>query len=119
VRIVPVTGGKSVLLVDDATAGTLLPDGSTLAVECGGFDGAICIAHADGTNLRVLVRSPSLGPKWSPDGTLIAYNDQADGPTGNKVFVVDVATGETTFVALPVSEWLDDHTLIIENFGPP
>jgi Tol biopolymer transport system component len=112
VRIVPVTGGKSVLLVGTGT-GTISPDGSTLAVRCS--DG-ICVAHADGTNLRALVSGPQLfGPKWSPDGTRIAYNDQADGPTGNKVFVVDVATGETTIVAHGfLEDWLDDHTLIIE-----
>ena len=35
-----------------------------------------------------------------------------------KVFVVDVPTGETTFVAEGfVSDWLDDHTLIIERFA--
>jgi Tol biopolymer transport system component len=112
VRIVPVTGGKSVLLPGTGM-GTISPDGSTLAVRCS--DG-ICVAQADGTNLRVLVSGPSLfGPEWSPDGTRIAYGDQADGPTGNKVFVVDVATGETTFVADGfVNDWLDDHTLIIE-----
>jgi Tol biopolymer transport system component len=118
VRIVPVTGGKSVLLVDGGTVGTLSPDGSTLAVGgCGSrLGGGLCIAHADGTNLRPLVSGPQLfGPKWSPDGTRIAYNDQADGPTGNKVFVVDVATGETTFVADGfMDDWLDDHTLIIQ-----
>jgi dipeptidyl aminopeptidase/acylaminoacyl peptidase len=109
VRIVPVTGGKSVLLVDGATVGTLSPDGSTLAV--GG-----CGRRFGGGNLRALVSGPQLfGPKWSPDGMRIAYNDQADGPTGNKVFVVEVATGETTFVADGfVDDWLDDHTLIIE-----
>jgi Tol biopolymer transport system component len=112
VRIVPVTGGKSVLLPGTGM-GTISPDGSTLAVRCS--DG-ICVAHADGTNLRVLVSGPSLfGPKWSPDGTRIAYGDQADGPTRNKVFVVDVTTGETTFVANGfLEDWLDDHTLIIE-----
>jgi WD40 repeat protein len=126
VRIVPVTGGKSVLLVDGGTGGTLSPDGSTLAVACdnpfGGpltIEPGICIAHADGTNLRALVSGSLLfGPKWSPDGTRIAYNDQAAGPTGNKVFVVDVATGETTFVDEGIADdWLDDHTLIIENVG--
>jgi hypothetical protein len=31
---------------------------------------------------------------------------------------VDVATGETTFVAEGIAaEWLDDHTLIIEREG--
>ena len=115
VRIVPVTGGKSVLLVDDAMSGTLSPDGSTLAVGCGyPFPDRICIGHADGTNLRVLVRSPSLEPKWSPDGTRIAYVN-LENPPGDRVLVVDVATGATTFVAEgTVPEWLDDHTLIVE-----
>jgi Tol biopolymer transport system component len=121
VRIVPVTGGKSVLLVDRATPGTLSPDGSTLAMGCERFDGGLCIAHADGTNLRVLVSvsgPPWFGPRWSPDGTRIAYINPENNPADSRVFVVDVATGETTFVAQgDWSEWLDDHTLIIENVG--
>jgi Tol biopolymer transport system component len=120
VRIVPVTGGKSVLLVGggksdvEAAFGTLSPDGSTLAVGCSGRLDGICIADAQGTNLRALVSDPFVfGPKWSPDGTRIAYNY---GDTGEvKVFVVDVAAGETTFVAEGTfPEWLDDHTLIVE-----
>jgi dipeptidyl aminopeptidase/acylaminoacyl peptidase len=120
-RIVPVRGGKSVLLVGggkndvEAVLGTLSPDGSTLAASCLGRLEGICIAHADGTNLRVLVNGPSLvGPNWSPDGTRIAYTNANANPY--TVFVVDVATGETTFVAEgTVSEWLDDHTLIVEH----
>ena len=82
-------------------------------MACSGRLEGICIAHADGTNLRALVSGPALTyPKWSPDGTRIAYTDQF---TGVKVFVVDVATGETTFVAPGfASDWLDDHTLILE-----
>ena len=78
----------------------------------------ICIAHADGTNLRVLVSGPSLiGPTWSPDGSRIAYYTDAEQPIGEyKIFVVDVATGETTFVADGTTpDWLDDDTLIIEG----
>ena len=97
VRIVPVTGGKSVPLVG-GTLGTFSPDGSTFAVECGQFADGICIADADGTKPRVLVRSRSVEPKWSPDGTRIAYLNPEYNPD-NRVFVVDVATGETTFVA--------------------
>jgi Tol biopolymer transport system component len=127
VRIVPVTGGKSVLLVGggkndfQATLGTLSPDGSTLATSCWGPGlNGICIAHAEGTNLRALVSGPGVfGPRWSPDGTRIAYIN-AKQPVGEyKIFVVDVATGKTTFVAEGTShEWLDDHTLIIEHVSP-
>ena len=75
----------------------------------------ICIANADGTNLRVLVSGRAFGPTWSPDGTRIAYINLENEPIG-RVFVVDVATGETTFVAEGTwAEWLDDHTLIIET----
>jgi WD40 repeat protein len=113
-QIVPVTGGKSVLLVGGAGPGRLSPDGSTLAVLCGyRLDGGLCIAHADGTHLHVLVRSPSWAPTWSPDGTRIAYVNVENNPQAT-VFVVDVATGETTFVAEGNwPQWLDDHTLII------
>jgi len=123
VRITPVTGGKSILLVGGkhdvhGMLGTLSPDGSTLAASCWGSEltAGMCIAHADGTNLRVLVSGSLVGGKWSPDGTRIAYTNA--NATANKVFVVDVATGETTFVAEGfASDWLDDHTLIIERFA--
>jgi Tol biopolymer transport system component len=115
---VPVTGGNSYPLVGGFSA-TLSPDGSTVAVECAPWRDGICIANADGTNVRVLVRSRSVEPKWSPDGTRISYINLEYNPGGG-IFVVDVATGETTFVAEgTVSEWFDDHTLIIENFGSP
>jgi Tol biopolymer transport system component len=118
VRIVRVTGGKSVPLVG-GTLGTLSPDGSTFAVECGQFADGICIADADETKARVLVRGRLVEPKWSPDGTRISYINLEYNPDGG-IFVVDVATGETTFVAEGIAaDWLDDHTLIIENSGPP
>jgi WD40-like Beta Propeller Repeat len=120
VRIVPVTGGKSVPLVG-GTLGTLSPDGSTFAVECGQFADGICIADAADVDelARVLVRGRLVEPKWSPDSTRIAYLNLENNPD-DRVFVVDVATGETTFVAEGIAaDWLDDHTLIIENSGPP
>jgi Tol biopolymer transport system component len=127
---VPVTGGKSTLLVGggkndvQASFPTFSPDGSALAVGCSGprFEG-LCIADADGTNLRELVSGTGsidvfnasvYGPEWSPDGTRIAYTNRATD--NERVFVVDVATGETTFVDEGrFDDWLDDHTLIIEH----
>jgi Tol biopolymer transport system component len=122
VLIVPVTGGKSVLLVGggkndvEAWVGRFSPDGSMLAVACSGRLEGICIAHADGTNLRTLVSGLLSGPSWSPDGTRIAYTDA--NTNANIVFVVDVATGDTTFVAEGALEaWLDDQTLIVQAEG--
>jgi Tol biopolymer transport system component len=49
-------------------------------------------------------------PRWSPDGTGIAYSN------GSAVYLVDVATGETTKVAHGGQpEWLDANTLIIQR----
>ena len=120
VRIVRVTGGKRASRSSAGLSrGTLSPDGSRYAVECGQFADGICIGDADETKARVLVRGRLVEPKWSPDSTRISYINLEYNPDGG-VFVVDVATGDTTFVAEgTAAEWLDDHTLIIENFGSP
>ena len=128
-RIVPVTGGMSVLLVGggkndfQATLGTLSPDGSTLAtfVLGPGVETGICIAHADGTNLRALVSGPGvLGPRWAPDGTRIAYINTKQ-PIGR----IQDLRGRHRHRRRPPSwprgirtEWLDNHTLIIEHVSP-
>jgi Tol biopolymer transport system component len=116
VLAVPVAGGASVpLLGGDGVSARLpefSPDGSLLSYSCGGsWD--LCLANADGTDARVLVAGGHPG-SWSPDGTRIAYW------TGLRlsVYVVDVATGESTRVAegaLPT--WLDGHTLTVEADG--
>jgi hypothetical protein len=122
VRTVPVTGGESLRLMGGQFRGgrlsgqafSLSPDGSLLSYNCEGF-GALCIANADGTDARVLAR-PTAGNgifagSWSPDGTRIPYLEFLP----QDVFILDVATGQATYVAEGAwPTWLDDHTLIIE-----
>jgi len=125
VRMVPIAGGESVPLMREQHAdGTaafesarLSPDGSLLSYGCEPT-GSICVANADGTDERVLApfEGDSLnGGVWSPDGTRIAYY----AFHAQDVFVVDVTTGEATYVAEGEgpSTWVDDHTLLIEISG--
>ena len=121
VRIVPITGGRSVRLVGgdgtNAIAPALSPDGSLLYYSCwdrSWVNGALCLANADGTDARVLVGGALLGDlagSWSPDGTRIAYGTWPP----LSIYIVDVATGERTLVAEGAfPTWLDGHTLIVE-----
>jgi Tol biopolymer transport system component len=122
IRIQPVTGVQaSTLEARDRTwdgwqvpaDAQLSPDGSLLSYICAPGP-AVCVANADGSGARVLASADDaiMSARWSPDGTRIAYwvFHQVD------VWVVDVATGEASYVtegAQPV--WLDDHTLIVQQ----
>ena len=118
IRMVPITGGESVRLMEsrgDAIWQVVLsPDGSLLSYNCHDSS-AVCVANADGTGERVLVSGGGdaiNGPRWwSPDGTRIAYYTFH----AQDVFVVDVATGQAIHVAEGSHPtWLDDQTLIVE-----
>ena len=112
---VPATGGKSTLLLRDASFPMFFPDGRRIAFVVpspSDFSGhRIEIASADGRgSRRTLVRADGAiwFPTMSPDGTRIAYAE------GGSIHVVDVSTGESTNVAEGSSaEWLDDRTLIV------
>ena len=118
---IPATGGEPQLVRRDAAHGSYSPDGTTIAYvgrprfekESGAFTGtSIWLADADGKHPRLLVMASGeqeeLGwPRWSPDGTRIAYVDES------AVFVIDVETGQIAKVLDGGEpEWLDDHTLI-------
>ena len=119
---VPVTGGEGsrLVTVSDLAGASVSPDGSLLAYVCNttvgaGTDASLCLANADGSDHRVLVTAsvplPVLRPTWSPDGTRLAYWVFHSW----NVYVIDVASGETTLVGAGSSpSWVDDHTLIIE-----
>jgi len=105
---VPVTGGEPALVRKAATFGDVSPDGTQIAfVEDGGF-GDLFVAPTAGGTAQKLASGEIVVPRWSPDGTRIAYNDGSSA-----VYVVDVQSGEQTLVVntqhLPT--WVDDNTL--------
>jgi basic membrane lipoprotein Med (substrate-binding protein (PBP1-ABC) superfamily)/DNA-binding SARP family transcriptional activator/Tol biopolymer transport system component len=110
---VPVTGGAPTLVLADAAYPAYFPDGthilfvSEMTSHFAG--GSISIADAHGSR-RTLVRATKeiWLPTISPDGSSVAYLD------GGAIYVVDVATGESSKVAFGWSvAWLDNHTLIV------
>lgn len=121
---IPATGGEPQLVRRDAAHGSYSPDGTKIAYlgrpryEGDTFGGtSIWLADADGRDPRLLVMAPGeqeelSWPRWSPDGTRIAYTFQGD------VYVVEVDGGRISKVAdggRP--EWLDDDTLIVARAG--
>ena len=111
---IPSSGGEPTIVLRDAGFGEYSPDGSTIAytrISGGGERGGLWIANADGSDRRQLLAGELIFPRWSPDGTRIAYGDEGESRT----YVFDVATGETTSVAGVSSwpEWVDDDTLLL------
>jgi len=110
---VPVAGGEPTLVVRNASMGVYAPDGGTLAYldSPRGYwtSSRLMVADVDGSDPRLLVQGDRIEfPRWSPDGTRIAYTD-ADG-----IHVVDVFTGETSLVAEGgTSDWFGDDTLVV------
>jgi hypothetical protein len=113
---IPVTGGEPRLVVEDASYPLSVGDGSEIAFVTPNSDDlggdSISIVRADGTSTpRTLVEAQSLilRPTVSPDGTRLAY------PDGGGMWVVDLATGESTEVSEDgyTVDWVDDDTLIV------
>ena len=120
---VPVAGGEPTLVVRNASMGVYAPDGETLAYldsPRGDWTSSrLMLADVDGSDpendgavvaARLLVEGDEIAfPRWSPDGTRIAYTD-ADG-----THTVDVSTGETSLVTgdAGVLDWFGDDTLVV------
>jgi hypothetical protein len=63
-------------------------------------------------------RSGSPAIRFARPSRLMNISRACSDANATKVFVVDVPTGESTFVAEGfASDWLDDYTLIIERFA--
>jgi Tol biopolymer transport system component len=115
---VPASGGKPTLVRENAGAVDVEPGGDSIAfVRIQEVDGqprfgALYVARSDGSGAHKLVDGAFLLPRWSPDGSEIAYTDAAHPG----MFVVNVATGHTRQVygSDEWPEWVDQQTLIID-----
>jgi TolB protein len=85
------TDGTDEQQLTSAPSGEIMPvyspDGSRIAFTRVGDDSSdgVCIMDSDGTNIRRLTDGGA--PKWSPDGSLIAFHS---GPFGEwEVYIID------------------------------
>jgi Tol biopolymer transport system component len=112
---VPIDGGEPTLVQPDAMMGAYSVDG-TLAFASdpspGDWPSDLLVVSKDQMTAGVAHGDEITFPRWSPDGTRIAYGD------GGSVYVVDVTTQVTSRVAENRNgEWFDEDTLIISP-GP-
>ncbi|HEX2032057.1 MAG TPA: hypothetical protein VHL78_11760 [Actinomycetota bacterium] len=109
---VPVAGGERTLLVRNAVQPATSYDGDSYAFARPLPDGdgsSLMIATPEGFRTLVDRVFGLFEPKMSPDGTRIAYGDEE-----GSIHVVDVATGESTEVAVGrMAAWVDNDTLIV------
>jgi WD40 repeat protein len=113
---VPASGGEATILVRNAMMGNYGPDGGTIAYlaipQAGSAPSRLMLADAAGSDPRLLVEGDGdeLGaPRWSPDGTRIAYSVR------DEVHVINVSTGEVSLVAVGggVEDWFGDDALLV------
>jgi Tol biopolymer transport system component len=112
---VPTGGGDPTLVRRNANGADAEPGGNLIAFTAVDREenvGSLYVAKSDGSDVRKLVEGEILFPRWSPDGSELAYADR--GRVG--LFVLDVATGETREV-MDIDEWpewVDQDTMIVD-----
>jgi hypothetical protein len=111
---VPVTGGEPTRVRRNAAFGEYSIDGTLLylsGLQPNFLGSGLWVL--DGGEPRQLVEAPEIGwPRWSPDGTRIAYEQ------GGDVYVMDVASGRSILVTRGGRpEWLDTETLVFARAG--
>jgi Tol biopolymer transport system component len=115
---VPSSGGAPTMLLPNAGFADAEPGGDSITfvqLGEGHIDpdfGDLFVAKSDGTEARKVADGEVLLPRWSPDGSEIAYEDLGRQAT----LVVDVATGDSRKVLDPAEwpEWVDQQTLIVD-----
>jgi Tol biopolymer transport system component len=107
---VSASGGEPTLIRRNAFAVDVSPAGNAI-VYSEPASGEIYVARPDGTNARKIADGPSEIPRWSPDGSQIAYTD-----AGGAIRVLDVDTGDINDQtgAFGWAEWVGADTLMVE-----
>ena len=126
---VPILGGTPQKLIEDVdSAVTFSPDGQQIAFvrnSSAEANSKLIIAHADGSNERVLATLPIpgyQGPAWSPDGKEIAATlIELGGKTLGRLVALDVTDGKEKTIYAATAQllkpvWSPDGKYIYMNF---
>jgi Tol biopolymer transport system component len=117
-RSIVLETGKTATIARDVSTPEVSPDGTQIAFDSyfrPQGEAWLSLMNIDGTSRKKIQHVSYNGsyPKWSPDGTKIAYVDSpADGVSGT--YIYDLATGVTRFLtAGRIESWIDnDHVLM-------
>jgi WD40 repeat protein len=113
---VPGTGGEPSLVMENAAQWVPLPEEGSGAFVLPADDHFVGprmeIITTEGRRTLVESSEPIVAPSGSPDGSKIVYGTEGDGTVS--IYVVDVATGESSKVAEGNNaSWLDEDTLVV------